>query len=257
MEDSLMVEFSAPASLESIHVDRTSPVPIYHQIMDGLSRQIRSGELRPGQLLPSETELSRGLGISPMTARQAMNGLVNQGLIRRQRGVGSFVLARRMDHPLERMVGFSEDMHARGLKPTSRILRVEQSAPPKEVVERVPLGADMTMLRVRRVRLTNDQPVGVHDAFLLGVQFTRADLERASSLYALFSEEGIVLADCEETIDAVSADKESAALLGVAIGAPLLRVVRYSWGEGGQFVEYVVALYRADLYQYRIRLTRT
>jgi GntR family transcriptional regulator len=185
-----------------------------------------------------------------------MNGLVTQGLIRRQRGVGSFVLPRRMDHPLERMVGFSEDMHARGLQPNSLILRVERASPPKEVVEHVPLEADATMLRVRRVRLTNDQPVGVHDAYLLGVDFTRAELERAGSLYALLAENGIQLTDCEETIDAISANKELSGLLGVSVGAPLLRAMRYTWGEDGQFVEYVVALYRADLYQYRIRLTR-
>ncbi|MBE2266665.1 MAG: GntR family transcriptional regulator [Anaerolinea sp.] len=246
-----------PLSLESLQINRASPVPIYHQIMDGLTRQIRSGELSPGQLLPSETELSRSLGISPMTARQAMNGLVSQGLIRRQRGVGSFVLPRRMDHPLERMVGFTEDMHARGLQPTSHILCVAQANPPKEVLDRLPFDADATMLQIRRVRLANDQPVGVHDAYLLGVSFTRADLERVGSLYALLAEEGIQLADCEETIDAVSADKELAGLLGVPIGAPLLRAMRYSWRDDGEFVEYVVALYRADLYQYRIRLTRT
>lgn len=244
-------------TLESLQINRASPVPIYHQIMDGLTRQIRSGQLTPGQLLPSETELSRSLGISPMTARQAMNGLVNQGLIRRQRGVGSFVLPRRMDHPLERMVGFSEDMHARGLRPASRILRVEQAKAPKEVVERVPLNDATAMLRVRRVRLANDQPVGVHDAWLLGVSFTRTDLERAGSLYALLAESGIQLGGCEETIDAVAADRELAGLLGVPVGAPLLRATRFTWGEDGQFVEYVVALYRADLYQYRIRLTRT
>jgi GntR family transcriptional regulator len=225
--------------------------------MEELIGQIESGQLRPGQVLPSETELSRSLGISPMTARQAMNGLVSQGLIRRQRGVGSFVLPRHMNHPLEQMVGFTEDMHARGLQASSRILRVEQTPPPHEVIERVPLTAGTTMQRIRRVRLTNNQPVGLHDAYLLGVNFTRADLERSGSLYALLAGEGIQLAGCEETIDAVSSDKELARLLDVPVGAPLLRATRYSWGEDGQFVEYVVALYRADLYQYRIRLTRT
>lgn len=251
-----MSQPAVSATLKSLHIDRASPVPIYHQIMEALVGQIHSGELECGQLLPSETELSRSLGISPMTARQAMNGLVAQGLIQRQRGVGSFVLPRRMDHPLESMVGFTEDMQARGLRPTSRILRIEQVAPPQECLARVPLEPGTQMLRIKRVRLANDQPVGVHDACLVGVDFTRTDLERAGSLYALLGRSGIHLCDCEETLDAVAADKDAAVLLGVPVGAPLLRAVRYSWDEHGQFIEYVEALYRADLYQYRIRLTR-
>jgi GntR family transcriptional regulator len=231
-------------------------VPIYHQIMAGLSEQIRAGALLPGQLLPSETELSRALAISPMTARQAMNGLVTQGLIRRQRGVGSFVLPRQMDHPLERMVGFTEDMQARGLQPASRILRVERVPAPAVLQEKLPGEAPAPVLRVKRVRLANDQPVGLHDAYVPGADFTQPDLERTGSLYALLAEKGIQLADCEETIDAVAADREAAALLKVSAGAPLLRATRFTWDQQGQIVEYVVALYRADLYQYRIRLTR-
>ena len=252
-----MAQPPVPASLEALRVDRASPVPIYHQIMDGLSRQIRSGALRPGQLLPSETELSRSLGISPMTARQAMNGLVHQGLIRRQRGVGSFVLPGRMDHPLEHMVGFSEDMQSRGIRPASRILAVQRSAPPKELILRYALDEGASVLRIKRVRMANDQPVGLHDAYLVGVDFARAELERVGSLYALLAEQGIHLGDCEETIDAIAADREASVLLNIPVGAPVLRASRYTWDENGQFIEYVVALYRADLYQYRIRLRRS
>jgi GntR family transcriptional regulator len=247
---------SLPACLDSLHLNRDSVVPIYHQIMEGLSAQIRSGELLPGQLLPSETELSRALGISPMTARQAMNGLVVNGLIRRQRGIGSFVLPRQMDHPLEKMVGFTEDMHARGLQPTSRLLNIQHVSPPAEFQARVSLPPGTQVVRIKRVRLANDQPVGIHDACIRGVDVTRGDLERTGSLYALLAESGMHLTDCEETIDAVAANPDEAALLGVSDGAPLLRATRFSWDEQGALVEYVVALYRADLYQYRIRLTR-
>ncbi len=252
-----MAQSSSLGTLDAIQINRASPVPIYHQIMEELIGQIRSGALQPGQLLPSESELSRTLGISPMTARQAMSGLVTQGLIRRQRGVGSFVLPRRMDHPLERMVGFTEDMQARGLQPTSHIIKIERADPPNEMLQRCPVETGASVLRIKRVRLANDQPVGVHDAYLLGVDFTRADLERTGSLYALLAETGVHLADCEETIDAAAADNAQAKLLGVPVGDPLLRASRYSWDERGRFIEYVVALYRADLYQYRIHLTRT
>lgn len=250
------VQAADPIGLESLRINRASPVPIYHQIMEGLIAKIRSGEILPGQLLPSETEISRALGISPMTARQAMNGLVTQGLIRRQRGVGSFVLPRRMDHPLESMVGFTEDMKERGLEPRSHILRVERAAPPVEALPYFSVEMHERIIRVKRVRFANEQPVGLHDAYVAGVDFDREALERVGSLYILLGQAGVRLAECEETLSAVAADREAATLLAVPQGAPLLRATRYTWDERGEFVEYVVALYRADLYQYRVRLSR-
>lgn len=247
---------TAASILACLQIDRDSPLPIYHQIIEGLSRQMESGALSPGQMLPSETEMARTLNISPMTARQALNGLAAKGLVRRQRGVGSFVLARRFDLPLDEPVGFTDDIQSRGLASGSRILRFEWTVAPVEAVERRILIAGTPMLRVKRLRLVNDQAVGLQDAYFRGVDFSRAELEASGSVYQLMAQRGITLQSAQETIDAVAAGREEAGLLGIPEGAPLLRTLLFSIDSTDGFQEFTTALYRSDFYQFRAVLRR-
>ncbi|MBL8132246.1 MAG: GntR family transcriptional regulator [Anaerolineae bacterium] len=240
----------------SIQIDKDSPVPIYFQIYQGIVALIAAGSLKPGDALPSETDLSRHFKVSPMTVRQAMAEMVKHGFVRRERGRGTFVTARHLDHPLDRLVSFTEDMQARRLVPSARILLIEQVAAPADVIIAAGLPADAEVLHLKRLRLANDEPVGLHNAFLNGVAITADDLARTPSLYSLLAQRGIVLARGTDVIEAVSADKEVAELLRIKPNAPLLRTTRLAWDDRGRFVEYVVALYRADLYHYRTHLSR-
>ena len=238
------------------NIDKNSPVPIYHQLKQGYVDLIESGEIQPGELLPSENELSQLYQISSMTVRQAMKALVDEGYIHRERGRGTFVSQRRMKHQLAGIVGFSQDMEQRQVKPGSRILRVEPAAAPKEVVERTGLPADTRLTCISRIRLADEVPVGIHHSYLHGVSIERRELEQVGSLYALLDMKGVVLDEGEETLEAMAATPEQAALLEIEAGFPLLKARRFSWDVNGNFVEYVVALYHADLYQYTMRLKR-
>lgn len=241
----------------ALHIDKDSPIPIYVQIYQGMRALIASGSLQPGDALPSETDLSRRFSISPMTVRQAMTELVNEGYIRRERGRGSFVAPRELDHPLDRMVGFSEDMRSRHFEPGAKVLLLETVPAPQAVAVAADLPPDTPLLRLKRVRYANHEAVGIHDAYLQHVELTRADLKTTPSLYLLLAQRGIRLAEGVDTIDAVTASEEAAVLLGVQPNAPLLQTTRITWDVEGRFVEYVVAQYRADLYHYRIRLRRS
>lgn len=246
-----------PLSELSIRIDKDSAVPIYFQLYEGMRSLIAAGSLKPGDALPSETDFARYFSISPMTVRQAMTELVKEGFINRQRGRGSFVAPRQLDHPLDRMVSFSEDMLARQVIPGSRVLLIEEVAAPLEIAAAADLPAGVSLLRLKRVRYANGEPVGIHDAYLHQVSLTEADLDKTPSLYMLLAQRGIVIAEGLDTIESVSAPKEAADLLGIRVNAPMLQTTRISWDEQGRFVEYVVALYRADLYHYRIRLRRS
>jgi GntR family transcriptional regulator len=243
-------------TLLPITIDKSSPVPIYVQLQRGLIGLIEAGSLKHGDVLPSETDLSKRYRISPMTVRQAMTELVKHGYVRRERGRGTFVAPRPLDHPLDKLVGFSEDMRAKDLQPSARILLLERCAVPDVVVMHGVLASGTPMLRLKRVRMANEQPVGIHDAYLANVDITRDDLAKTPSLYELLAQRGIVLGEGTDTIDATAANHEAADILHVKVGAPLLRTTRFAWDTRGQFIEYVVALYREDLYQYRIRLRR-
>ncbi|MEZ4666334.1 MAG: GntR family transcriptional regulator [Anaerolineae bacterium] len=243
-------------NLFAIEIRKDSPVPIYFQIQTGITALIESGILRPGECLPSENVLARRFNISPMTVRQAMTELVNYGYVYRQRGRGTFVATRRMEHPLERLVSFSEDMRSRGLSSSSQILYFENVIPPSEVDLRIHLPPDTRLTRIKRLRFADGKPVGIHDSYLHNVVISALELEKKHSLYALLAEKGTHLGEGEDMIEAVAASKEAAQLLNVKTGSPLLRTTRFAWDVHGQFVEYVVALYHANLYQYRTRLKR-
>jgi len=238
-------------------LDRDTPVPLYYQIREHFRQAILEGHLKPGDPLPSDNELAAKLGIGKMTVRQAMNDLVHEGLIYRYRGKGTFVAFPKFQHPLQKLVSFTEDMTSRGLKPGSRILFFGHVPADNHVAANLHVPPGKPVLWIRRLRLADDNPVGIHDCYLPpNISFSQEELERRGSLYALLEERGITLAEAEETLEAVAAKKDEAALLDLPPGSPLLLVSRVVFSQNGEPLEYVRAIYRSDLYRYCTRLKR-
>jgi GntR family transcriptional regulator len=186
-------------------IDKQSHIPIYRQIQEQLSQLILTGRLKPQDILPSENELAQRYQVSVMTVRQAMNELVSDGLIYRERGRGTFVARQPIVQPLRRLESFSEHIAARGLTPSSRILAFEYTAPVQEAALALALQPADQVLRIKRLRLTDDRPVGIHDSYLRGVHLSRGTLEAFNSLYSLLESQGLSLAEQEETLEAVPA----------------------------------------------------
>src|SRR6478752_6396825 len=101
---------------------RNIPVPRYHQLKEILRERVRSGEWKPGDLIPSERELSETYHISRMTTRQAITDLVNEGVFYREQGRGTFVTRNKITQQLIRLTGFTEDIAARGQHPSTKTL---------------------------------------------------------------------------------------------------------------------------------------
>ncbi len=242
--------------LSQLGVDRSSSVPLYQQLQLQLERLILAGTWRLKEPLPSETLLANRLQISVMTVRQAMAQLVNKGLIYREKGRGTFVTPQSLDHHLQRLESFSEDMQARGLRPDSQTLLFEITSAPPKIAEQLYISPRARVLHLKRLRLVEGRAVALHDAYVTRTDLTRSELDRRGSLYALLEAKGVTLLEADETLEAVAADEESAALLGVEVGAPLLKATRLSWDRTHTPIEHVVALYLADFYRYTVRLRR-
>ena len=214
----------------NIIIDRNNPMPIYRQIEDFLRAQIVSGQLRPQEMIPSENEISRILDVSPMTVRQAIGKLVTDGLIYRERGRGTFVAVPvRIDRPLTRLVGFSEDMISRGLKPGGQILEFSMVPAPSDVVDFLLVAEGTPLLFIKRLRTVDDRPVGTQESYLANVQITREELDEIGSLYQLLAQKGIRFERGEDYIEAIAATEETSRLLGVNINEPMLQVTRVSY----------------------------
>ncbi len=237
-------------------VERASAVPLYFQIQQHFTGLIAAGRLRPGDVLPPESSLAAQLGISKMTVRQAMKELEIAGLITRARGRGTFVAFPRLRHELRRLTSFTEDISARGMGPDAQMIFFGQVAASAAAAERLELRTGDRVLRIRRLRLADGKPVALHDSFLKGVRVDREALEHRGSLYALLEEQGVRLAEADETIEAVPASRQEARWLKLSTGAPTLLVSRTVYRDTGEPVEFVRALYRADFYRYSVRLRR-
>ena len=242
--------------LSQIQIVKDSNTPIYKQLQEQLEQLIANDAWRPREPLPSETSLAQKLNISVMTVRQAMAQLVHKGLIYREKGRGTFVTPKPLDHHLHRLEGFSEDMHARDLVPSSQVLVFEIEPAPKQIVQQLELGKDSPVLHLKRLRLADGHPVALHDAYLRPLDLTREELDEVGSLYLLLEHKGVRLTSGEETLEAIAASDEIARLLNVSRGAPLLKATRLTRDHTHTPVEIVIALFRADFYRYTVKLER-
>lgn len=239
-------------------LDRHSVVPLYYQIRQDLLEDIRAGALEPGQLVPSEQELSARLGVSRMTARQALKSLCDLGVAYSERGKGTFVSPFKMEKSFRQVLSFTEEMGARGTRPGSKVLSFESVLPRTEVAAALQLSPKERVIRLWRVRLADSLPMGVECSFL--VERMCPDLPQAfdgrTSLYRALAEKyGIRIAVTDEVAEAGLADSEVSRLLHIPKGSPVFIFTRTSHVQSGQPVEYVESVYRGDRYKIVNRLT--
>ena len=114
-------------------LDRTSPIPLYFQIAENLKEAIQAGTIAPGERLDNELELAEQLGVSRPTVRQAIQRLVQQGLVVRRRGLGTVVVAPRILRPVA-LTSLYDDLAAAERAPTTAVLSLEEIPADDEIV---------------------------------------------------------------------------------------------------------------------------
>jgi GntR family transcriptional regulator len=245
----------------STRIDQYAVTPKYHQLYTILKNQIESGEFAPHQAIPSEREMETLYSVSRTTIRLALTLLINQGYVFREHGKGTFVAPPKLQNSLHVLTSFTGDMQERGMKPGQVILEMRYVEPSAKVRQNLDLAPSISQVfMIQRLRLADDRPVGIHTAYLPlrpDQTITEAEMEAAGSLYALLEEKfNIYPFEADETIEATIADAHEAALLEVNEGSPLLRIERIAWSQARETMEYVRVLYRADMYQYYVHLSR-
>src|SRR6266480_6637171 len=138
---------------------RNSPLPRYYQLKEIMRERIRTGEWKPGDLIPSERELGEKYGISRMTARQAITDLVNEGLFYREQGKGTFVSRHKITQQLIRLTGFTEDIRARGQRPGAKVLSARMVPADETTAERLRIKPGLLICRLNRLRLADEEPL--------------------------------------------------------------------------------------------------
>jgi GntR family transcriptional regulator len=233
-------------------INRYLKIPFYQQIYIILRNKILSGEWKPGDLIPAESELTARYQVSRNTIRDVMDLLVNDGLIYRQQGRGSFVSQPSMEQGLNRLINFTEDMRQRDLRPSSVVLSAELIPAPEEIAGKlnVPGGEELGVLR--RLRLANDEPISVEESYLIHRccpgYLTRYDYSTASLRDALVRDYGIAWQRAEQTIRAMNASRELAHTLKIEYRSALLFIERVSYTSREIPVELLRIYHRGDRY---------
>ncbi|GLF97981.1 GntR family transcriptional regulator [Streptomyces yaizuensis] len=244
-------ESSLPLQLA---VDRTSPVPLYFQLSQQLEAAIERGALTPGSLLGNEIELAARLGLSRPTVRQAIQSLVDKGLLVRRRGVGTQVVHSQVKRPLE-LSSLYDDLEAAGQRPATEVLRHTAHTASAPVAAALGVAEGSEVLLIERLRYAHGEPMALLTNHLpAGLLDCGADALAATGLYRLMRAAGITLHSARQSVGARVAGAEEARMLAEEPGAPLLTMERTTFDDTGRAVEYGSHLYRASRYAFEFQL---
>lgn len=242
------------------HIDRDAPEPLYYQLKQVFRTQICNGILKPGDAIPPERELVNRYDVSRMTVRLAIQELVQEGLIVKYQGKGTFVAQPKIKRSLSELRSFSEDMSASGLHPGSRLMDLREENASEQVCEALNIAPGTKITIVERVRtVDNEEPLSLSRSFLHlpeEVVLTKEDFQAEASLWALLSRKGIDITDAEETVQAIGANSVQAKLFKIAKGTPLLMMDGISYTADGSPVESYCNIHRADRFKYFVRSER-
>ncbi|HEX7065279.1 MAG TPA: GntR family transcriptional regulator [Bacillales bacterium] len=239
-------------------VDKQSPLPIYFQLEEEIKNRIDRKELVPGDLIPSEREFAEQHGISRMTVRQAISDLVNEGYLYRQKGKGTFVARKKIEQPLHRVTSFTEDMKARGMKPSSRLVRFEVVAVSDKTAEELGVQTSDLVYEIQRVRLADGLPMAV-ETNIIPVHLAEGLTEEHAhgSLYDYVAERLPSPIDyARQVIESSVAHESESEALGIPKGSPILLIQQNTYLADGTPFELVKSAYRADRYKFIINMHR-
>ena len=238
-------------------IDGRSPVPKYYQLKEIIRGMIEDEELEAGGVIPPERELCERYGVSRMTARQAIMELVNEGLLYRVQGLGTFVAEEKVRQGTGRLTSFTQDMRERGMEVSSEVVEfwVEDAGPVAARMLGIELGDEI--LRVRRVRNADGRPMALETSHLLydaAKNVLNADLSDRS-LYEELEKAGVRAAGAEQSYEAVLVNEAESCHLGVPVDSPALLIERVTFDAEGRPFEYVKSVYRGDRYRVTTKLS--
>lgn len=228
--------------------------PLYLQLARKLGRAVRDGRYHVNQALPSERMLSAQLAVSRVTARKAIDQLVEEGLVLRRRGSGNYI-APRLEQPLSRLSSFSEELQRRGYTPGSRWLQRSIVTPTAEERHRLGLGRNARVAHLERLRLANEV-VMAYEISVLPLAVLPDPLLVKTSLYRYLARIGQAPVRAQQHLQAVNAPDWLAVQLGVPAGQAVLFITRIGYCEAGQAVELTHSYCRNDYYDFVVELKR-
>ncbi len=232
----------------STPLDRSDPMPLYRQLRRSLRDAIEEGRLGPDDVLPAERDIADRFGVSRITVRKAIDGLVDEGLLDRRHGAGTFV-ASRIQKSMSALSSFSEDIASRGWRSSSDWLsKTEGEVTLNESIE-LGLPPGMPIYRFDRIRHAEDMPLAIEHSIVPAYCLASIDAV-GTSLYAALDQTGHRPTKALQKLRAVAFNEQQAALMQVAVRDPGLFIERRGFLADGRIVEVTRSYYRGDAYDF-------
>jgi GntR family transcriptional regulator len=234
-----------------------SRLPLYRQIEEALRERIRSGVLRPGAQVPTEPELMAEYGVSRATVRQALAGLIAEGLLEIRRGLGTYVTAPRFEHTIGGFYSFSREIERHGLQPGTKVLDLRTMPAVDVVAESLGVPAGTKVVALRRLRLAGPDPLVVETSHLPATRFPgleTVDFSQVRLYDTLMNRYGCRPTRARETFEPILLTADEAALLDQRRGEPALRVERIAYDQDDIPIEFCRSTVRGDRYRYSVEL---
>ncbi|MCW2679318.1 MAG: GntR family transcriptional regulator [Frankiales bacterium] len=249
---------TSTAELPRTAIRKNGAVPYYAQLADLFREAIVSGEWIPGRPLPSEHVIGDFFGLSRTAVRQALAELSAEGLVRKEKGRGSFVRGpRRSEFVVQEVRGFFDEMDEQGQAVSTDVLLLETTVAPAEEAALLGIPTGSQVLQLDRLRKVEGEPICLARTLLPLPRFAAlADEDlSSSSLYEVLQRRFAVEPRTGwRTVEATAADRGTASLLDVRAGSPLLLLTSLNVDATGQPFEHFTAWYRADRTSFRIEV---
>ena len=217
--------------------DTASGVALWRQVADGIERGIADGRFAAGEKLPGEVEIAETYRVNRHTVRRALAALAERGLVRAERGSGTYVETKRLAYPLRSRTRFSEIVGAGGHEPRGQFIDASEEPATRELARQLGLKTGTTLIRIESVRLADRTPICVSTAWLSAELFPNAGSVFASarSMTKMLAHYGIRDYRRSSTrITAAIADATDAARLDLPLGRPVLVVDSTDVGIDGR-----------------------
>jgi GntR family transcriptional regulator len=240
-------------------IDRAVKSPRYIQVYSTVRDWIYQGTYKPGGRLPTEEELCRLFDVSRITTRKAVDMLVDERLVLRQPGRGTFVVEDLADAPIisemDQLLRKVERLGKKTVVAQGEIAEVEADP---ETARDLDLPPGARVQRASHVRLLDRQPIGYVVTYVPAMLKVRFDLNELneSPMLTLLERKGVDIASGDQVISATLADGRLASLLGTTVGAPLVHIRLVVFDSHRRPVERLMAWYRGDHYHHHVHLTR-
>ncbi len=231
-----------------VSAEKGSSTPLYIQIANSLRRQINEGRIATGDALPSERDLCELTGASRVTIRKAVGQLIEEGLLFRKQGSGTFV-SQRIEVPGTYLSGFSDDAHARGQEPGCIWLMKNYANPTVEEAAVLKVPTTSKVARLGRVRLSEGEPLAIEHAIVVASLLPPIE-EIGDSLYAALEKSGNRPALGHQKVRASLATPTEAGLLSIGENSEILRIERVTRLADGTIIEFTRSAYRGDRYDF-------